>query len=59
MDSEYNPTKWVRQVEGCLKNSYHITALHNAGDCDACIKLLSRAYMQLFNVKSHVEFGEV
>ena len=49
----------IRRIDGCLKNSYHVTALHNAGDCDGCLNLLSRGYMKFFGIKSHVQFGSV
>ncbi len=51
--------KDIRRTDGCLKNSYHVTALQSAGDCDECLKLLGRAYMKLFDIKSHVDFGDV
>ena len=48
----------IRTIEGCLKNSYHVTALHNAGDCNECLGLLTEGYMKIFNIKSHVDFGD-
>lgn len=50
---------FIRRTEGCLKNSYHITALHNAGDCNECFKLLAKAFMNVFNIQDHVELSEV
>jgi hypothetical protein len=49
----------IRRTEGCLKNSYHITALHNAGDCDDCFVLLARSFMKLFSIFSHEKFGSI
>jgi hypothetical protein len=49
----------IRTTDGCLKNSYHVTALHNAGDCEDCFRLLAKAFMKAFGIENHVEFGYV
>lgn len=47
----------IRLTDGCLKNSYHVTALHNAGDCRECFLILAKAFAEYFNIKDHVELG--
>jgi hypothetical protein len=49
----------LRKTEGCNINLYHVTALHNAGDCDNCFKLLGRAFMKMFTVTDHEDFGRI
>jgi hypothetical protein len=49
---------FIRRTEGCLKNSYHVTALQNAGECNECFKLLAKAFMVIFNINMHVDIDQ-